>query len=417
MQNVGGGGDSLGEPAVAVWGGSAGKVLACGGEPVSFTVRALAIGEYPAKFRTQALIRTPFTQYFGHVVRALDGGPKGNGYEVSRHATHLAVTVLPPEPALAAPANPRIETDGDAVRFRWDAVAGAVGYHLQWRVGSQGYGDYNRTRTETGTSYPSEDGAVRGIDADARVEMQVRAYSNEAISAWSEAMRDGTAVVPGAVGGLAAESAESRTAIRVRWDAPGDDGGSAVTGYRIDVSEYRDANWTVLKENTGSSATQYVHTGLAPGDVRFYRVSAINAQGTGPAGAVVRGMTAEPASAPQDLGGTVQGARAIGLAWSAPSDDGGTAVTGYRLETCARECADNGNWSLLAEVPVPESGRPGYRHEGLEPESGHRYRVSAESAAGVARSRRRFFTLLTRCRWSRSRTSRQGRAATAPVPS
>ena len=39
--------------------------------------------------------------------------------------------------------------------------------------------------------------------------------------------------------------------------------------------------WTVLEENTDNTDTTYEHTGLAPGDTRYYRVSARNALGPG----------------------------------------------------------------------------------------------------------------------------------------
>ena len=71
--------------------------------------------------------------------------------------------------------------------------------------------------------------------------------------------------------------------IDLSWTAPSMDGGSAVTGYRIEVSTDGGTNWTDLVADTGSTDTTYSHTGLSAGDTRHYRVSAININGTGPA--------------------------------------------------------------------------------------------------------------------------------------
>ena len=65
--------------------------------------------------------------------------------------------------------------------------------------------------------------------------------------------------------------------IDLTWTAPADDGGSAITGYRIEVSNNGSSNWNDLVADTGSAATSYTHEGLSPGDTRHYRVSAINA--------------------------------------------------------------------------------------------------------------------------------------------
>ena len=70
--------------------------------------------------------------------------------------------------------------------------------------------------------------------------------------------------------------------INLTWDAPSSNGGSAITGYKIEVSNNGRTNWTTRVANTGSSNRTHSHTGLSAGDIRHYRVSAINASGTGP---------------------------------------------------------------------------------------------------------------------------------------
>ena len=89
-----------------------------------------------------------------------------------------------------------------------------------------------------------------------------------------------TTTVPGAPTGLTA-TASGNTRINLTWTAPGSTGGSAITGYKIEVSPDGINNWTTLEADTRSTTTTYPHTGLAAGSIRYYRVSAINVVGAG----------------------------------------------------------------------------------------------------------------------------------------
>ena len=86
--------------------------------------------------------------------------------------------------------------------------------------------------------------------------------------------------VPGAPTSLTA-TANGSTRIDLSWTAPADNGGSTITGYRIEVSPNGTSSWTDREANTGTATTTYAHTGLSAGTTRHYRVSAINSAGTG----------------------------------------------------------------------------------------------------------------------------------------
>ncbi len=88
------------------------------------------------------------------------------------------------------------------------------------------------------------------------------------------------ATAPGAPTGFTA-TASGTTTINLSWTAPASNGGSAITGYKIEVSSDDGMTWTDLVADTNSPATTYPHTGLAAGATRHYRVSAINTAGTG----------------------------------------------------------------------------------------------------------------------------------------
>ena len=112
---------------------------------------------------------------------------------------------------------------------------------------------------------------------------------------------------PGAPVGLTA-TASGPTEIGLSWSAPASDGGAAITGYRIEVSN-DGSSWGDLVADTNSTGTTYSHTGLTLGDTRHYRVSAINPAGTGPASNVASATTAPAPS------GNARATRSFSAVW------------------------------------------------------------------------------------------------------
>ena len=100
-----------------------------------------------------------------------------------------------------------------------------------------------------------------------------------------------TATEPDATTGLTATGV-GETEMKLSWTAPTDDGGDAITGYKVEVSSDGDTNWSDVVADTASTDTTYSHTGLSAGNTRFYRVSAINSVGTGDASNVGGATTA-----------------------------------------------------------------------------------------------------------------------------
>ena len=135
-------------------------------------------------------------------------------------------------------------------------------------------------RLEVGAgSFDLSAAAVASLSSGASYE-----WSNPGLT-WADADEVAVQVVrlhaPGAPTGLAA-TATASTRIDLSWSAPATDGGREITGYRIQVST--DGNtWTDLAADTESTDTYYEHTGLTASTTHYYRVSAINAIGTGSA--------------------------------------------------------------------------------------------------------------------------------------
>ena len=85
---------------------------------------------------------------------------------------------------------------------------------------------------------------------------------------------------PGAPTGLTA-TADGAYEIDLSWMAPAQTGGTAIRGYRVEVSGDGGMNWTEVTDNTGSPATTYEHRGLMAQTTYRYQVSAINHSDTG----------------------------------------------------------------------------------------------------------------------------------------
>ena len=159
--------------------------------------------------------------------------------------------------------------------------------------------------------------------------------------------------------------------ILLSWSAPNRKGGSPITGYKIEVSTDGVSNWSTLAENTNS--TTYSHTGLTLGVKRYYRVSAINAIGTGSASSTASAIAEpDPGRRPGNVRAKAVSMTQIDLSWSRPKTRR-FSVTGYKIEV-----SRGLQWTVLKADTSSTSTR--YSHTGLRAGHGWFYRVSAITA-------------------------------------
>ncbi len=135
------------------------------------------------------------------------------------------------------------------------------------------------------------------------------------------------ASVPGAPTSVSATRGDSQATLS--WTAPADNGGSAVTSYAVRVSTDGGTSWTALGPAPGSPA---LIGGLTNGQAYVFDVAATNSAGTGAFSAASNSVTpATTPGAPTQVAGTT-GDGQISVGWTAPSSNGGAAVTGYDVE-------------------------------------------------------------------------------------
>jgi hypothetical protein len=168
----------------------------------------------------------------------------------------------------------------------------------------------------------------------------------------------------------------SGNSIALSWAAPGDDGGSGITSYTVQRAD--DSGFTTnVVTYAGIGGTSTTLTGLAYGKTYYTRVSATNGIGTSayssstsdttditvpgaPTGVAVSGITPVQAD----------------VSWSAPAFDGGSALTGYDVQS-AKDSA-----FTVGVVTVADSASPNTL-TGLLPGTNYWVRVRAKNAAGA----------------------------------
>jgi titin len=193
-------------------------------------------------------------------------------------------------------------------------------------------------------------------------------------------------IVPNAPTGLTA-TASSPIQIDLVWNAPTNDGGSQITGYKIDVKTGT-GEYLTLKENTGSTSRTYSHPDRITGTTYTYKVYAINSVGTSgpsnevsatPAASSTPPVSKTKPSQPSSLAATAVSQNQINLSWKLPTNDGGEPISGYKIE--ASEGA--GNYQVLSQ----NAGKNiAYSHTGLKPGTSYYYKVYAINSIGTSSS-------------------------------
>ena len=160
-----------------------------------------------------------------------------------------------------------------------------VSYEYQW-IANDGNGDTDIADAADSTYTPSVGDVGKTIKV--RVSFADDADNEETLT--SEATVAVAATAPTAPQGLTVTEGSQSQELDVSWEAPSSNGGTAVTGYKVQWKESTDS-WETpadVSEAT-ASGTSHTITGLTGGVEYSVRVSAVNDAGTGPASDPVSG--------------------------------------------------------------------------------------------------------------------------------
>src|SRR5574338_205451 len=257
-----------------------------------------------------------------------------------------------------------------------------TGYKIEYRIGSGSYSTLVASTGSAATTY-----SHTGVTAGQVYVYHVYAITSFGTSAKSSAEATAqpksasSSSAPAAPSALTA-TAVSPTQVNLSWSAPSNNGGYPVTGYKIEVKK-GSAAYTTLTSSTGNSTTNYSHTGLTTGTTYYYKVYAINSIGTSTASpeastTPTTASVSSPPSPPTGVSATSISGTQINVSWSAPSNNGGSPNTGYKIEYKV----GSGSYSTL--VANTANTATIYSHTGLTTGQLYVYRISAINSVGTS---------------------------------
>lgn len=192
----------------------------------------------------------------------------------------------------------------------------------------------------------------------------------------SPTLLSATAVtVPGAL--AANDHTPKDLGVELTWSAPTDNGGQAITGYRIESST--DGTTWASVTTLASTARSYLVSSLIKGNSYNFRVVALNAIGASDNPAALNSYTAVAKPGNSATPGGTKKDLSFDLTWSAPADDGGSAITNYVIQ----KSTDGATWVDVATVADTVFA---YTVTGLSAGVGYQFRVLPKNAVGTSAS-------------------------------
>ena len=282
----------------------------------------------------------------------------------------------------AAPAAPTLTVrDHDDILVEWTAPSATGGaavtdYTLQWRIVASPANAWTTVASTGGTDTAYN---LLSLTRVTEYEVRVAAINSAGTGPWSDSATATTeASEPGSPGILnivqvTPAAGDETRGLTVTWLAPNDDGGSALTGYKVRYKLTTDSDYTTIDAGLDTSETI---SGLAVATAYDISVRAENAIG---AGAWSPDSTATTASAvvpaaPSPRASAVEGTDDLVTEWSEP-DDGGAPITRYRIRWTAAG-SDSSTDGQLNNVQSPHT------RTGLLPATEYSIQVGARNSVG-----------------------------------
>ena len=278
------------------------------------------------------------------------GLTKGTSYQFRVSARHedgfgIASSLISVVPA-TVPTVPVITSDthvATSVTLSWSAPSDNGGqpitdYAVQYKLNSSS----TWTLFSDGVS-ASLNATVTGLTRGSLYDFRVAGVNADGTGSFSNAWSAIPSVVPVVVTSLASPT-HTTTSVDLTWVAPVDDGGQAVTDYKVEYSSTLGSTWTVFTRGV-STVTSTTVTGLTKGTQYQFRVSAKNANGFG---TVSSSVSVVPATVPAvpTIASDTHVATSVTLSWSGPSDNGGQPITDYAVQY---KLNSSSTWTLFSD--------------------------------------------------------------------
>ena len=289
-----------------------------------------------------------------------------------------ATPALPSAPGIGAATASTTSTTAGSVTVNFTppsdaALAGVTSFELVLNSGGA------VVRTVTGIPATATSQTITGLTNGTVFTAQVRAVNLVGPGPFSA---ESNPVVPVGLPGVPTDVSATRgdRSAVVQWTPPASDGGSPITGYRVQVRRGTTVLNTVVVSGTATGTTV---NGLTNGVTYNFRVAAVNAQGASALSAASNGVVpATVPGAPRILAptqGPAGGALTANANWQAPTSTGGSAITGYRVT--ALRMAANGT-TVVGTPTVATVGANARSRSFTLPAGRYRFEVEAINAVG-----------------------------------
>lgn len=307
---------------------------------------------------------------------------KDHTYEYRVVAVNKSGPGAPSDPSAAATAKPMFEAPSFDMGIDGREYRVKVGEPLDITIPMHGSPTPDVTWTKDGKEIPgveTTEGQTRLLIPSSR-RSDSGAVKIKASNKFGDAEANIKITVidkPGAPESLAYDDVTRHTCT-LKWVPPKDDGGSEITGYKIEYQEVGSQLWEKIPGTV--LGVSYTVRGLEHGQHYRFRVRAENMVGLSD---YVTGTSVlikdpfDPPGAPSTPEVTGYDSNLVSLAWNPPKNDGGSPILGYVVERFEKK--GGGDWAPIkmplvkgTEVTIPNL------HEGET----YQFRIRAVNAAG-----------------------------------
>lgn len=180
--------------------------------------------------------------------------------------------------------------------------------------------------TSAGTS--SEPFGISGLTTGTTYVVEVRARNSVGAGAASAPVAATPRTVPGAPRSVVATGTDASA--QLSWTPPSSDGGAAISDYVVQYATSASGPFTTFADGTSANTSATV-SGLVNGSEYVFRVAAVNAAGTGSSSPLASTTPLAAPGAP-NLTSLSVGSQYVQAAFTAPSSNGGSSITGYQYQ-------------------------------------------------------------------------------------
>lgn len=272
-------------------------------------------------------------------------------------------------------------------------IAAGGGLKLTWTVPGQGGSPITHYELYQGTAAGAESATPTSVPARATGEILGKLTAGLTYYFYLEAVNSSGAGLPSNEASAAVSPVvqlptvplglvahRGNAFVFLAWQPPDDNGGAPITKYDVFMGTSPGGE-TATPISSGSGTTLLVHNDpvkVNNGTTYYFTVKAFNLAGAGPVSSEVSATPEPVPSAPGTLSASPGAANgSVKLSWSAPSSDGGSAITGFDVY---QGTSPGGEGTAATAVAA---GSTSYTVTGLTSAVTHYFYVAAQNSAGV----------------------------------